>query len=208
VRALFMTEHPFGTIAYGAAATAGATQRTRDAVLQVGGLVDDLGLGGVTRARVVRPRPNSPQQALDLTRPRVVIREPNADKQATGGTATISPSVRGAGSRFSRRIKPVGHVSGLAPWNHDRSHVIAGRFDGPPTEANAMTLERRANQKHMKAFEDDVARRARAGETLEYFVSPLYDDRMSPPSMVLMTAFGHREGPKARVISNPARGRR
>jgi hypothetical protein len=205
VRALFMANHPFGTLAYGAATMAGAPPKVRDGALAAGGLFDEASLGGASRARVVRPQPNSPQQSLDLTRPRIVHRQPNADGQATGGMATVVSNVLGTGTGPSRRIKPVGYVSGKRPWNHDKGHLIAAWFGGSGRDrANLMTMERRANQVHMKAFEGDVARRASGGETIEYSVTPLYDSRSSPPSMVLMTAFGHREGPKARIIRNPA----
>jgi hypothetical protein len=205
VRALFMAGHTFGTMAYGGATMAGAPQRTRDAALLAGGMIDEAASGSASRARVVRPKPNSPQQPLSLTRPRIALREPNAEGQAAGGAATVISNVLGTGTKASRRIKPVGHVSGLAPWNHDRSHLIAAWFGGSGRDrANLMTLERDANQTRMKGFERDVARRARGGETVEYSVTPLYAKGSLPPSMVLMTAFGYREGPKARLIRNPA----
>lgn len=205
VRSLFMAEHPLGAVAYGVAAAAGAPQRTRDAILQVGGLVDEAAAGGVSRSRVIRPRADPPQQALNLTRPKIVLRRPNADRQATGATATLAQSLPERGTKASRRIRPVGHVSRDPPWNHDKGHLIASRFGGSGRdEANLMTLERRANQRHMKEFENDVARRVGSGETVDYSVTPLYADGRSPPSMVLMTAFGHSEGPKARLIRNLA----
>lgn len=205
VRSLFMAEHPFGAIGYGVAATAGAPQRTRDALLQGLGLVDEAASGGVFRARITRPRPNPPQQALNLTRPSIVYRERNAEGQARGATASVAQSMRSNGTKARRRIRPVGYVDSGEPWNHDKGHLIASRFGGSGRDpANLMTLERSANQEHMKDFENDVARRVRGGETIDYSVTPLYANGRSPPSLVLMTAFGHREGPKARLIRNLA----
>jgi len=202
VRALFMARHPFGTLAYGGATMAGASQRTRDAVLLAGGMIDDASLGGASRARVVRPQTSSPQQSLNLTRPRIVQRRPG---QAVGATATVVADVLGTGTGPSRRIKPPGYISGDAPWNHDKGHLIAAWFGGSGRDpANLMTLDRRANQTHMKGFESEVARRVRGGETIEYSVTPLYTKGSLPPSMVLMTAFGHRGGPTARLVRNHA----
>lgn len=53
-------------------------------------------------------------------------------------------------------------------------------------------------------FENDLARRVRAGEVIDYSVTPLYGDGALPPAAVLLTASGTRAQPVARVIQNPA----
>jgi hypothetical protein len=65
------------------------------------------------------------------------------------------------------------------------------------------------NSPQMRDYEQDVARRVRAGEVVEYSVVPLYNEGMLPPSTIVMTAHGSRGGaPSGRIILNPAGRRR
>ena len=54
----------------------------------------------------------------------------------------------------------------------------------------------------MSTFENRIARRARAGEVVEYAVKPLYADGVLPPSAVLLTAHGTRGAPTALYIKS------
>lgn len=60
------------------------------------------------------------------------------------------------------------------------------------------------NSPQMSSFENDLARRVRAGEVIDYSVTPLYGDGALAPAAVLLTAAGTRSQPTARVIWNPA----
>src|SRR5688572_24686820 len=108
-----MANHPFGTVAYGVASIAGAPQRTRDAALLVGGLADDVAVGGVARNGPVRRRPASPHGQIaspTLGREQIRLSDLNANGQATGVTATITADMLGTGRRASRKIIPAGYV--------------------------------------------------------------------------------------------------
>ena len=48
----------------------------------------------------------------------------------------------------------------------------------------------------------------RTGEVVEYSATSLYDRGVLPPSRILLTAFGSRSGPSARIVENPAGKRR
>ena len=207
VRALFMAGHPFGTVAYGAASIAGAPQRTRDAALLAGGLVDDVAVGGVSRARTVRSRPVSPgNQGPPLKRDRIRFGGLAMDQPATyvGGTATAD--MLGAGTRPDRRIKPPGWRGNGTLFNEARGHLSAAQLGGPGHDArNLVTLtQNRTNSSDMKRFENAIARNVRNGEVVEYLTMPLYTQGVLPPSAILMTAYGSRSGPSARIIHNPA----
>lgn len=73
---------------------------------------------------------------------------------------------------------------------------------------NFVTLTQKgANSPQMQGFEQAVARKLHAGEVVDYSVTPLYDDGVLPPSLIVMTAHGSRSGPSARLVRNPI-GRR
>lgn len=72
---------------------------------------------------------------------------------------------------------------------------------------NAVTMTDRANSLEMRTFEERVKGRVKAGEVIEYSVTPLYNEGVLPPASVLLTATGSRGAPIARLVNNPA-GRR
>lgn len=65
-----------------------------------------------------------------------------------------------------------------------------------------------SNTPQMRGFENAVAGRVRAGEVVEYFSKPVYGQKALPPSAILLTAYGSRGAPAARLIPNPAGRRR
>jgi len=201
VRALFMAEHPLGTLAYGAATMAGAPPRTRDSVLLAGGLAEEAALGG---ARTVRLRPPSPRIKVPRT-PVIRLGALPANNQATRATASFTPGMLGTGTGASQRLRPPGFISGKAPYYHERSHLIPNQLGGRGDKmANLVTLSRPANSPQMRDFENSVAQRVREGEAIEYSTMPLYREGVLPPSAVLMTATGPRRPPTARLVRNPA----
>lgn len=211
VRALFMAEHPLGTAAYGAAAMAGAPQRTRDAALRAGGLVDDASLGGAARARTVRSRSPSPRvQGLAFDRGPISFGGDTRDKPATYVSGTATAALLGTGSKADRRIKPPGWSGNGRVHNEARGHLAAAQNGGPGKDPrNLVTLTQNpTNSSHMKRFENSIARMARGGEVVEYLTMPLYTAGNAPPSSILMTAYGSRSGASSKLIHNPAGRRR
>lgn len=214
VRALFMAEHPLGTVAYGAATIAGAPQRTRGAALFAGGLVDDVATGRASRSGPVRraiaaPRARVAQPTLE--RDPIRLGELNAKGQATNLGATLTRPMLGTGSRTNPQIRPPGFISGEFPYFDARGHLLGRQLGGSGDDPrNLVTLSQRgANSPQMLAFENAVAARVRSGEVVEYAVKPLYREGAPPPSALLLTAHGSRGGPPtARLINNPAGRRR
>lgn len=217
VRALFMAGHTFGTMGYGVAATAGAPQRTRDAALLAGGLVDDVATGRASRSGPVRRTRLSPHGQVappSLERDRIRLGELNANQQATRVTATLTKDLLGTGSEASRRIWPPGFLGGRepyfsrgqGPYLDARGHLLGNQLGGRGDDArNLVTLTQGpSNSPQMRSFEHAVARRLRAGEAIEYSAVPMYRQGALPPSAILVTATGSRARPVARLIHNPA----
>jgi hypothetical protein len=211
VRALFMTEHPFGTVAYGAATMSGAPQRGRDAALQVGGIVDGMSFGAAPRARTVRSRSPAPRiQGLAFDRGPIWFGGDTRDKPATYVSGAATAGMIGTGSKPNRKIKPPGWSGNGRLHNEARGHLAAARYGGPGDDPRnlATITQNRTNSSHMKRFENSIARMALGGEVVEYLTMPLYTRGNAAPSSILMTAHGSRSGPSATFMPNPAGRRR
>jgi hypothetical protein len=81
----------------------------------------------------------------------------------------------------------------------DRGHLIARMFGGDNTlPENIVPLYPDANQKTMRAIEDEVARRLNAGERIYYSVRPVYlfhtDDKRFIPQGVNIWVVGVNGG--------------
>lgn len=202
VRSLFMADHPLGAAAYGGASIAGASQKTRDAVLSGVGFAEELAAGAQS-PRSVRLRQPMPT----IKNPREPVRQakPSETGQTMGFNASLTRSMLAGGTRAKQSIRPPGFRDGDA-----RGHVRAKQLGGSGgDEANLMTLTQKpTNSPWMSTFESAVKRRVRAGEAIEYMVKPLYREGSLPPSAILLTATGSRHPPRALIIGNPAGSRR
>jgi hypothetical protein len=158
------------------------------------------------RAQVEPARFVSPSEPQDSLR----YRQPNANGQARGASATITGSMLNTGTKSNRRLKPSGWQGHGRKYNEARAHLIANLLGGTGRDmANLVTMTQNgANTPQMRDFEMDVARRVRQGEVVEYSATPLYSPGTLPPSAILMTAYGSRGGPSAKVIQNPTAFRR
>jgi len=212
-RVQFMMGSPLGAAAYGLASLAGVSPRARDAALAAGGLAD-VTLGAVAPrampARSSAPPAQERLAPLGWPRPSVRYRDLNANGQAAGIHATLTAPMLGTGARASRRLTPPGWQGDGKRYNEARGHLLAKSLGGAGglESRNFVTLTQKgANSPQMQTFERDVARRVREGEVVDYSATPLYDDGVLPPSLIVLTAHGSRSGPSARLIRNPA-GRR
>lgn len=143
-------------------------------------------------------------------RPNVRYRDLNAKGQATGISATLTTPMLGTGARASRRLAPPGWQGNGNRYNEARGHLLAKSLGGAGglESRNFVTLTQKgANSPQMQAFEQAVARKLHAGEVVDYSVTPLYDDGVLQPSLIVMTAHGSGSGPSARLVRNPI-GRR
>jgi hypothetical protein len=210
-RALFIANNPIGAVGYGLATLAGASPETRDRALATGAVADTAMLSATPRGAPVR-KPAPPQRAQPvsppLMRPNIRNRELNANGQATGINATVTTPMLGTGTRA--RPNPPGWSGHSDDHNEARSHLLAKVLGGSGTDRrNLVTLTHNgANTPQMRDFELGVARRVRAGEVVEYSATPLYRPGVLPPSHLLLTAYGSRGAPIARIIQNPAGNRR
>jgi hypothetical protein len=210
-RALFMASAPIAGASYGAAAMAGASPAARDRALMAGAIADTALLGVAPRAALPRSQPPAPRSPVLRTGPRTDLgRRTNAQGQVTSAVAELTKGDLRFGRRPDRRIKPPGWQGDGREHKESRGHVIAGSLGGPHDQwDNFVTLTQKpTNSPQMSGFEREVARRLRGGEAIEYRVTPLYRTGALPPSHLLLTAHGPREGFAARVIGNPAGRRR
>jgi len=210
-RAAFMAEHPLRSAAYAIATLANARPRTRDAVLVAGGAAESAMLGAALGVAPVRgaPPPRQGFAAPTWRRPDVRYGELNTNGQATGVGATLTAPLR-AGTAANRRLTPPGWQGNGRVNNEARGHLYAKQLGGlGETMRNVVTqTQNGANTPQMRDFENTVARRVREGEVVEYFSKPLYGQDALPPSAILLTAYGSRGAPVARLIPNPAGRRR
>lgn len=204
-RALFMAEHPLGSVAYALSSLANASPGVRDGALIVGGFADTAMTGA---APLGRPTPNRAKPTVrgvdspTLAQPSVRYGKLDSAGRSTGVMATITPSMLGKTNRI--RWNPPGWVPGM---KLARGHIYAGSLGGSadPEHSNGMTITHNpTNSPHMQTFEGWVASKVRAGEIMEYLARPLYGPGAIPPKSILLTAFGSRGTKAARLIENPA----
>lgn len=212
-RALFMADHPLGSAAYALATLAKASPQARNGALVAGSLADTAGLVAMPFRTSARNSPAWKPGALappSRGRPDVRYGQPTALEQATRVMATLTAPMLAFGTETDRRQTPPGWQGNGNRFNEARGHLLAKQLGGSGSDPrNLVTLTQRpSNSPEMRSFEDRVKRKVRTGEVVEYSATPLYDRGVLPPSRILLTAFGSRSGPSARIVENPAGKRR
>lgn len=209
-RVQFMAGNPLAAGFYGLASLFAASPQARDRALAAGAMLDGATMAiapWTAPARSVATPPQGQLSSPSWQRPNVRYREVNAKEQARGVGATITKPMLGTGAAASRRLTPPGWQGDGDLYNEARAHLLAKSLGGAGglEKRNFVTLTNRgANSPQMSGFERGVAKRADAGEVVEYYAQPLYDDGVLPPSAILLTAHGSRGVPSARLIRNPA----
>ena len=90
-------------------------------------------------------------------------------------------------------------------YKQDRSHLIGRQLGGTgKSPAEMVTLDRRANRSLMTKYENEVARRVRAGDVVEYWVTPLYDREGAAPSAIALSGYGSTGLIPGQIIKSPA----
>jgi hypothetical protein len=212
-RALFMADHPLGSAAYALATLAKASPTARNGALVVGSVADTAALGAMPFRKSTRGSPAWKPGALaptSLRRPDVRYGQPTALEQATRVMATLTAPMLAFGTKADRRQTPPGWQGNGKRFNEARCHLLAKQLGGSGSDPrNLVTLTQRpSNSPEMRSFEDRIKRQVRTGEVVEYSATSLYDRGVLPPSRILLTAFGSRSGPSARIVENPAGKRR
>ncbi|SMO45769.1 DUF4781 domain-containing protein [Paracoccus laeviglucosivorans] len=114
----------------------------------------------------------------------------NAAGQAQGIEATITRDILDTGSKAQSSIEPPGWGGGAA--NHSRGHLLARMLGGSGSEeANLVTLfQQNTNSPVMSDFERLVYEAVDAGETVNYRVTPIYEEGQAMPTAVALQARG------------------
>ena len=212
-RAFFMADNPLAGAAYGVASLTNASPQVRDQALAAGAALDTVMMGaapfGLTgRSRAMPPTPAA--GPVGWPRPAIRYGDLNANDQATGASATLAGPFLNTGTRANRRLTPPGWQGNGRTYNEARAHLLGRQLGGSGNDReNLVTMTQNgANTPQMRGFENNVARRVRAGEVIDYSATPFYETGVLPPSAVLVSATGSRQQPVARLIRNPAATRR
>jgi hypothetical protein len=205
----FMAGNPLAATAYGIASVLGASPRDRDIALATGGAFDAMTQSVAPRGATLRRRPSPARveaNAPPLNLPPIRYRELNATGDAQGINAILAAPLFPTVERVPEGLR----TPGLQPfstryWNA-RGHLAAAQLGGSSTDPrNFVSLTQNpTNSPWMSAFENEVARRVRDGEVIDYSVTP-FGSAGSPPEFILMTASGSRGGPVARLVANLAK---
>lgn len=116
------------------------------------------------------------------------------DKQGrpTEANALIKPDMINTGTSANQSIRPPGFISGKAPNNHSRGHLIGKQLGGTGDKMeNLVTLyQNPVNTPFMTKYENMVRKAADNGETIRYRVTPVYKEDEPMPIAVDMEAKG------------------
>lgn len=212
-RALAMTKSPLGAGAYGVASALGASPRTQDRALAIGQVADAVLSQATPRGTFGFSRARPPKKALEgpsLERESFRLGELTPTGQATYMSMTASKPMLEGGTRADRKLHPPGWLGHGRKFNQGRGHLRAKQLGGTGEDMrNIVTLTQNpTNSSTMKRFENQVARKVRSGEIVEYFVRPLYNSPHSAPSAILMMEQGSRGTGSATIIQNPTGSKR
>jgi hypothetical protein len=200
--AFYMAENPLAGVGYAIATAGGASPEGRRTAMLVGGAANAALYAAAplgARRAPVRPAPQS--RSVDVgTRPAIRYGPVGDTGQASGASASFTKSMVSTGGKARRSVTPPGWLGNGREHGQDRSHTIPKQLGGTGrTLQELVTLFQRPNRVLMQAFENQVARRVKAGEVVDYWTRPLYGSRTSAPSAVAMSANGSR-GPIRPVI--------
>lgn len=97
--------------------------------------------------------------------------------RATGADALLKPDMVNTGTPANKDIRPPGFVSGLAPTNHSRGHLIGRQLGGSGDDAKNLTTlyQTPVNTPFMTKYENQVRQALDRGETVRYRVTPVYE---------------------------------
>lgn len=211
-RAQYMAGHPFAGAAYGVASAMGVSPRTRDRALAAGGIADSVMHSGAPLGAPIGRRMTAPPKSLSgpsLAQAPIRYRGVNENNQAGGSSSMVTSEMLGTGKRAKRSLSPPGWQGNGRVYNEARGHLhaksLGGRGDS--LEEVVTLTQTGANSPQMSKFERGVALRAKAGEVVDYSVTPIYDSGVLPPALMFLMASGTRGNPRATIITNPA-GRR
>lgn len=144
--------------------------------------------GDITRGVPAHLAPLAPPAANAAAR--IDYGSLNGLNQAQGIEATITRDMLDTGGRADPDVRPPGFVNGS--MNHSRGHLLARMLGGSGTDPRnfVMLFQRDTNSPVMRDFEQSVYDAAKAGEVVNYRVTPIYEDGQSHPVAVALQARG------------------
>lgn len=210
-QAVTMAGSPAAAAAFDVATLLGMSAEQRDRTMKFGEAVGSifsaaapLGATRATPGPVFRERLPPESFQRPASRPFTV-----KAGHPPGVQVSVTAAMVGTGRRTKPRQNPPGWRGNGPRYNEARAHLQAVNLGGSEDLANKMTLNQNpTNHPQMSKFEKDVATRARQGEVVEYTVMPLYRDPNDRPEVVILTATGSRQPPKAVLLSNKPYKRR
>lgn len=202
-RASYIARSPLAGVGYSSATLAGASPRTREMAMVLGGAIDSALLAASplgAAARRPAPAPTISPPMRTAHRAPIRFGPTNAIGQASYGSATVAKPMLGTGRKPKRGLTLPGLLDSA---KMDRGHLIAEAFGGTANSPRqAVALHPYVNRGAMSTFEKSVTARARAGEVLEYFAQPLYGPKALWPSAVVLSAQGSRGVMTSKVLQN------
>jgi len=124
----------------------------------------------------------------------------------SGVNATITQDMIGTGTPANPEINPPGWSGNGTLFNEARGHLLGAQLGGSGDIAeNLVTLQQNpANTPIMRDFETSVRIAAENGETVNYFVTPIYDGTSLVPRGITLSASGSGGFDLDVTILNPA----
>ncbi|WP_408869091.1 DNA/RNA non-specific endonuclease [Brochothrix campestris] len=108
--------------------------------------------------------------------------------RVTTANAVLTKEMYDTGTKAEYNIKPTGFISGNAPYNHSRGHLIGKQLGGSGTDRrNLMTIyQYPVNSPDMTNYENAIRRSLLAGDKVRYRVTPVFEGDDLMPAFVKM----------------------
>lgn len=108
--------------------------------------------------------------------------------RVTTANAVLTKEMYDTGTKAEYNIKPTGFISGNAPYNHSRGHLIGKQLGGSGTDRrNLMTIyQYPVNSPDMTNYENAIRRSLLDGDKVRYRVTPIFEGDDLLPAYVKM----------------------
>ncbi|MGC6768669.1 DNA/RNA non-specific endonuclease [Enterococcus sp. LJL51] len=97
--------------------------------------------------------------------------------RATGADALLKPNMVNTGTTANQDVRPPGFISGKAPYDHSRGHLIGRQLGGSGDDSRNLTTlyQTPVNSPYMTKYENQIRKALDDGETIRYRVTPIYE---------------------------------
>ena len=110
--------------------------------------------------------------------------------RATGADALLTKKMINTGTSANSEIRPPGFVSGKAPYNHSRGHLIGRQMGGSGDDPRNLTTlyQNPVNTPYMTKYENMIRQALEDGQTVRYRVTPVYEGSQLLCTKIVMEA--------------------